>query len=276
MSLAIKWGSQDTPNDPSGMLYFDAVTMYVQEFKGQVTKHPIDTGASITDHFIKDNSVYTISGVISGVDLSSIPFSIRDQEGGSVINSRQQPVSVSFNNAASGLLQYLPESIGQFLSVGLPDPVVDETVRTDLTYEILSKDLIKGLLNGLKYNSKTNKFESYIQLIELYEFDGNNIRDIIDSLVITNFKVQEDADTGDGLYFDISLEKVQFATLEKAELPTGVASAIKKNKGKQNSTPKGVDSGASDAPKNDEDRLKQIEQGTVDPSSFGLNSGPLI
>lgn len=276
MSLAIKWGSQDTPNDPSGMIYFDAVTMYVQEYKGQVTKHPIDSGASITDHFIKDNPIYSISGVISGADFSPIPYTIRDQEGGSVINARQQPASVSFNNSSSGLLQFLPDSIGQFLTVGLPTPVLQEEVRTDLTYEILAKDLIKNVLDGLRYNTKTKKTESFIQLIELYEFDGNNLRDIVDSLVITNFKIQEDVDTGDGLYFDITLEKVQFATLEKAEIPAGVIAAIKKNKGKQNSTPKDVDGGSSDAPKTDGDRLKEIEQGTVNPTNFGLNAGPLI
>lgn len=270
MSLGLKWGSQDNPDDPSGFIYFDAVTLYTQQYKGQVTKHPIDNGASVTDHFIKENDIYTITGVISGVDLSNIPFNIRDQEGNVILNAREQPLSVSLNDSSNGLLQYIPDSIGQFFSVGLPEPIVDQNSRTDLTFEILSKDLIKGLLKGVKYNSNAGRFESYIQLVELYEFDGSNIRDIIDSLVLIDFKINEDADSGDGLFFEMVLERVTFALLEKVQLPPDVQNSLKKNKGKQNSTNEDVDSNSASSPKTDSDRLKEIEQGTVNTQDYGI------
>lgn len=244
MSLAIRWGSTDEPDNPSGFIYLSAVTSYNQDYSGQVTQHPVDSSASITDHYIKNNGKFSISGIVSGVDLSSIPYDIRDQEGNSVINASPQPVSIQFDNNVTGLLQYLPDSIGQFLSKSLPLPIVDNTDRTQHLQEILTQDLLVSLMSGTKYNPKTNKTESYIALVQLYEFDGLNIRDVISDLVITSVRIREDTSTGDALYLDLSLEKVQFAVLEKTELPKDVQSALKpkvetkKKKGKTDSTPK--------------------------------------
>ncbi|MNG04834.1 hypothetical protein D3C84_879950 [compost metagenome] len=135
-------------------------------------------------------------------------------------------------------------------------------------------------MDGLKYNSKTNKLESYITLVELYEFDGVNIRDIISDLVITSVRIREDANTGDALYIDLTLEKVQFATLEKSELPKDVQKSLKskidskKNKGNVDSTSKDIDSASSDSPE-DKDALKTIEQGNQQPTNFSIGR-PLI
>ena len=244
MSLAIKWGDPTKTEEPSGFIYLSAVTAYSQDYRGQVTKHPVDSGASISDHFIKENPVYTISGVISGTDLSAIPWMITDQEGNKPINAQEQPVSISLNSSASGLLQYLPDSIGQFLSVSLPSVESFGNTRTDLNYEILVKDLLKGVLNGIRYDQKKDKVVSNIQTIDLYEFDGSNIRDIISDLVITNFRIREDQDTGDALFLDLTLEQVTFASLEKVELPQDVQQSLKKKV-----TPKKPKTNAPSTPK---------------------------
>lgn len=273
MSLAIRWGDPTKTEEPSGFIYLDAVTAYSQDYRGQVTKHPVDSGASISDHFIKENPVYTISGVISGTDLSAIPWMITDQEGNKPINAQEQPVSISLNSSASGLLQYLPDSIGQFLSVSLPSVESFGNTRTDLNYEILVKDLLKGILNGIRYDQKKDKVVSNIQTVDLYEFDGSNIRDIISDLVITNFRIREDQDTGDALFLDLTLEQVTFASLEKVELPQDVQQSLKKKvtpkKPKTNapSTPKDCEAaqaaGDPTAPTTESSSLKQFGIGGV-------------
>lgn len=270
MSLALRWGDPQKTDEPSGFIYFDCITAYSQDFRGQVTKHPVDSGASITDHFIKENPVYTISGVISGTDLSAIPYNITDQEGNRPLNAQQQPVSISLNNNSAGLLQYLPDSVGQFLSVSRPSVEVFGDIRTSLNYEILVKDLLKGILSGIKYNATRDKFESNIQTVELYEFDGVNIRDIIPDLVITSFRVREDQDTGDALFLDLVLEQVTFALLEKVELPQDVQEGLKKKvspkKKKSNapSTPKDCEAaqeaGDTTAPETDAEDLSILQK----------------
>lgn len=273
MSLAIKWGDPTKTEEPSGFIYISAVTAYSQDYRGQITKHPVDSGASISDHFIKENPIYTISGIVSGTDLSAIPWMITDQEGNKPINAQEQPVSISLNSSASGLLQYLPDSIGQFLSVSLPSVESFGNTRTDLNYEILVKDLLKGILNGIRYDQKKDKAVSNIQTVELYEFDGSNIRDIISDLVITNFRIREDQDTGDALFLDLTLEQVTFASLEKAELPQDVQQSLKKKatpkKPKTNapSTPKDCEvaqaTGDTTAPSTESSTLKQFGIGGV-------------
>lgn len=244
MSLAIRWGDPTNTEEPSGFIYINCVTAYSQDYSGTVTQHPVDSGASITDHFIKNNPKYAISGIVTGTDLSAIPFNITDQEGNRPVNAQQQPVSISINNLSEGLLQYLPDSVGQFLSPAGPIVELFGNSHTDLTYEILVKDLLKGILSGLKYNPQKDKFESNIQLVDLYEFDGSNIRDIVTDLVITNFRVREDQDTGDALFLELNLEQVQFARLEKTELPQDVQDSLKnkvspkKKKTNAPSTPK--------------------------------------
>ncbi len=249
MSLAIRWGSNDEPDKPSGFIYFDVVTSYTQEYRGQVTKHPVDRGASITDHFIKENPVYNVSGVITGVDISPIPALIRDSENNIPVNAKQQPDALEVVQEDVGLLKFLPDSIGQFLNFGKPSiKVMDTSLRIDATQ--ISKNLIIKLLDGYIFNESTGNFESYIQTVSLYEFTGTVVGSITHDLVITSFKVREDESTGEGLYFDATLERVTFVTLERAEIPSDVVNAAKpKNKGKADSTVKPTDTADGTQPK---------------------------
>ncbi len=243
MSLGLHWGSTERPEDPSGFIYFDVVTAYSQDYKGKVTSHPVDSGANITDHFIKENPTFSLSGVISGVDISPIPSLIRDFQGLQPNNANPQPEPISVNSGTSGLLQFLPDSIGQFLNLGNPIAELGNNgLRNDFTEEV--RDSLVGILSGVKYNPKTDRYDSFIQTVEIYEFDGYNIKSIVFDLVLTNFKIRQDVNTGDALYFECSLEQVTFATLEKTELPQDVQNALKKKatptakKGKKGSTPK--------------------------------------
>lgn len=237
MTLAIKYGSKDEPDKPSGFIYFDAVTGYTQEYRGQVTKHPVDRGASVTDHFIKENPIFNISGIITGMDISPIPSLIRDIEDNPPLNSQQQPDAIQVIDTNTGLLQFLPDSIGQFLNLGKPAIQADDTsLRVD------NADLMKGLLikllDGVIYNQKKDRYDSFIQTLSLYEFDGKTLKNTTDDLVMTSFKISEDETTGDGLYFDTTLERVTFVTIKKAAVPAG----LKVKKGKTDSTPKDASS----------------------------------
>ena len=269
MSLAVRWGDPNNPEEPSGYIYLDAVTNYSQDYRGQVTKHPVDAGASITDHFIKENPIFTISGVVSGTDLSHIPWQLLDENQQRPLNAQEQPAPISINLQGSKLLQYLPATIGQFLGTSKPNVEFFGNQRTDLSNEIVVEDVLRGILQGLKYNPKTDRSESHIQLVELHTFDGTNIRDIIYDLVITSFRIDENPDTGDALFLNLTLEQVTFALLEKTEIPKDVADAVKKKsepvkkKTNANSTPKNCEAaqaaGDSTAPSTPADQLPKVD-----------------
>lgn len=248
MTVAIKWGSSFTPQNPGGLIYIDAVTSFTRDYKGKVTKHPIASGNSISDHFIKENDQIAISGVISGTDISTFSMLIQDLEGNVPYNANDNSMAVSINSAESDLFKLLPDVIGQYFTPVVPDVIVN-TYREETTATV-EKALIK-LMNGFVFNEDTQHFTPNIQLVELWEYKGTVMTNITNNLVITSIKFKEDAKVGQSLFFDMQLERVTFATLKKGKLPKDVikklkgAATAKQKKGPQDSTPAPVDSGTT-------------------------------
>lgn len=267
MSLAIRWGldssNVSTNNSPSkaGFIYFDAVTVFSQSHRGQVTKHPIALGGNITDHFIRENPSFTLSGVISPVDLSLGSYLIQDLDGNSPYNVFEPPTAVSVNSTDQSTLdKLLPDSIGQFLPDTTPVVTLDEGRENFLS---IVKEGLTDIMSGVIYNDATGNFEPDIQLVELYEFDDYLLRRISNSLVITNILFKEDANSGEGLYIDLTLERVEFAYLKRTVIPKDVSDALKKkaetkkDKGKADSTVK-TEGSDGDAP-DDTDPLREAK-----------------
>jgi hypothetical protein len=224
MTLAISWGESDT--EEGGLLYMDAVSVYTQNYSGQVTKHPVDSGSSITDHYISDNPIFTVSCVFSPVDISTASSNIQDLDGNFAFNTQLAPNPVSVNSTdLSVLSNFIPDSIGQFLPDNTPDVQMDG-IRTDLTDQI--RDTLNNLRSGKKFNLETGQFDSNIQIVRLFEFQETLLRRIVNNLVITNIVYNEDASTGLALYCNITFEQVTFAFLKKTELPQDVAEPLKK------------------------------------------------
>jgi Dit-like tail protein len=263
MSLAIEWG--DSSVQDGGFIYLSAVTAYTQNYSGSVTKHPVDQGGNITDHFVRNNPVITIGAVITGVDISTGTYLIQDLDGNSPYNSNQAPNAVSVNSTDQSVLKkFIPDSIGQFLSDSTPEVVVDSR-RADLLEQI--RQALIDLTAGVVFNDKTGNFDPSIQLVRLFEYDNTLLRKVINNLVMTKITFKEDPNTGYGLYCDITFEQVTFAFLKKTTIPKDVQDSLKKkasskaSKGKQDSTPQNVDGAAagSNAPK-DTDPLRQARE----------------
>ena len=241
MSLMISWGDGTGDIDTSGRIFLDAVTAYTQNHNGKVSSHPIDGGGLVSDHFLKENSKFNITAVITAVDISTDNFLIQDPEGNFPVNTRVAPSSVSIESTDNSVLSRLiPSSIGQFFSDTKPTIVVDGK-REDQLEQI--RGLLVNLMSGVIFNDKTNQFDPNIQLVTLYEFDGVILRKPVYNLVMTNMLFREDQNTGYGLYCNFTFEQVTFALLKKTTIPKDVANPIKKKssskatKGNQDGTP---------------------------------------
>lgn len=250
MSFGLRWGEDN--EEGGGFVFFDAVTVSTENYSGQVTKHPIASGASISDHFIRQNPVFTMSIVITGYDISMNSYLIQDLVGNTPYNVEQAPTAVSVTSTDDSVLkQFIPDSIGQFLPSSAPEIIVDgprlQTLDT-------VKDAIVGLMDGVIFNEKKGKFVPNIQLVRLFEYNGTLLKKIINNLVITSMVFREDVNTGEGLYCDLTFEQVTFALLKKTVLPKDVVDSLKKKssdkaqKGKQPSTPKPVSNDDKSSP----------------------------
>lgn len=226
MSLAIKFGNTSDTESLSGFIYFDAVTDYSRTLSGKTTNHPIDAGAQITDHFVSDNRKFSIKGVITGADVSGVSLLVNiDNE--IPFNTNPQPKAVTISDQGSGLLSFLPASITQFLGTTSPTVTVDDFARTD--YKAQVWNILDSLMTALVYDKSARKLKNRMGVITLYELNGNKLEKQYENLVLTNFQVDEDADSGDGMFFTMALESVNFVTLEKVELPKDVSDALKKS-----------------------------------------------
>jgi hypothetical protein len=256
MSLALRWGDDD--KDEGGFIYLNATTLYTQSYTGQVTKHPIDSGGEITDHFINNNPTFNVSGVITGDDINTSSYLIQDLVGNAPFNVNEPPTAVNVGSTDLGVLSnFIPTSIGQFLPSVDPEVTMDAQ-RADLLEQI--RNALTNLVSGFRINEQTGQFEKVIQIVRLFEYDGINLKRIINNLVITSINFKEDVNTGYALYPDFTFEQVSFAGIKKTTIPKDVVDSLKKkaatkeSKGKQDST---VNSG-NNPPKTDDDEIREV------------------
>lgn len=231
MTIAFKIGDDTTP--VKALIYMDAVTSYTRNIGGRVTSHPLDSGVSISDHFISENPKFQVEGVITGVDISGISSLVKvDNEKPN--NARVKPSAAQISDTED-TLKFLPSAVKQFFPGANPKVKAQRGDEVSLA-EIES--VLTRLLTGVFYSEVEKRWKSKMVTTTLYEMDGVNFRNAHTDLVITNVSFREDASTGEALYLTLSLEKVRFVSLIKVDAPKSTKPAIKKkvddkvNKGK--------------------------------------------
>ena len=220
MSLAISFGDFEDENSVSGAVYFNSTTAYNRKYSGRVSEHPLEFGANVSDHYSSNNPTINIEGVISGVEISYVPSGVELEEQ-PVINNQAEPELVAINSGEgllSTLKQFIPASVTQFMpKEAAVDIVFSEDKRENKSPEV--EALMYELLNGVYYNEARKKWENRMTPVVLYELDGYFITSSRENLVITDFSVNEDAESGEGLFFNMTLEEVRFVTLDDADAP---------------------------------------------------------
>ena len=216
MSLALKFGDINDPKSLQGVIYLNAVTEYSRDYGGKVTEHPIELGAFISDHFIAQNQKIKLAGVISHVDFTSAPpHMVKKIEDIEFINKYERMTdAVTVNDIGSSLSRFLPGVVTQFLGAIPPQVTMNETEREEFNGTI--ENFMKDLINGVSYDEEKQRYFNKMTTAKLFEIQKETEAVFLfDNLVVTSFSVKEDADSGEGMYFDMSLEKVTFVTLEK-------------------------------------------------------------
>lgn len=224
----------------SAFLLFDAITAYSKSLTGTTTKHPIATGSNISSHFTADNPVIQITGVISVADLANSTL-FRDEDNGLAVNAQDAPNEVQVNSNTSSLINLIPSSISQFLPASNATVTLDQG-RQD--YKGAVDQLLENLMSGERYDDVSKKFKAALRTCSLYEFNSFGlINNITRELVLTNYSVKEDVDSGDCLICDLTFERVKFVKLRTTAIPADVVkglkgkAAAKQNKGNVNSKP---------------------------------------
>lgn len=236
MSFAISWEADEI--QAGGFIYLDAVLNWNRNFTGQVSKHPIDGGASLTDAYINNNPTFSLTAVISGSDISITPAALTDENGTQPFNTRVAPSEVEVRSTdASTLTKFIPNVISQFIPDLLPEVSMDG-FRSNSIEEV--QDILINLQSGEGYSLITEQFETAIRPVTLYETDGflslvkKLPADSTKALVITSVVFREDTESGYALYADITFEQIRFANLKKVQLPPELVQPVIKSKATDN------------------------------------------
>lgn len=239
MSIAIRVGDDTTP--VQGLIYLDATVAYSRSYSGKVTKFPLASGASISDHFIAENPKFSVEGYLSGVDLSGMSSQVRIGDF-TPSNANSMPEALTVQERGGELSTYLPSALSQFASeptsvaVTGSIPGEDSLPRTD--------ELFVQLMSGMYFNTAENKWRNQAVLCILYELEDLVLKNARVNVVMLDYKVNESPDSGDALHVTFDFEQVRYATIEKTDLPAKAAKGKKKTvaatqkKAQQDSTKK--------------------------------------
>lgn len=246
MSLVLQFGNNGGPEEISAVYYINVVESYTKNVNGKLSKHPLDSGVSISDHFISENMTFNIRGVITSADITFAAYTTSFAAvGANNIERGEPPIAVTVDTGKTLLNKFLPDVIGQFLSPVEAEVFGDESevVETGTSFS----EFIERMILDVIYNPTTQTYRNSIVPVSLYEMEGSQYSKApYTNLVVTDFKVNETPDTGNGCHFDMTLEQARFVELRKEALPDDVAAEIKRqsqptsNKGKAGSTEKEV------------------------------------
>lgn len=213
MTVAIKRSKGD-------IIWFDAVLQFNRQFSASVSKHPLETGAYVSDHTTTENPILSVSGLVSDVDfnkqrptLSGSDIEKYDVNQKPFINSQPLPDKiVNIWQGGGKYTQYLPESISQFIEDQPPYVSVSPITR-QVNAELVEKYLIEIWRNK--------------EEITLIEFDGNRVSKAHVNCVMTSLTFNETPESGDALWPVMTFEQVSYAISKDTSIPKNVSSAVK-------------------------------------------------
>ncbi len=204
------------------LLWLDAVIGIGEQYVGSLTNHPIESGATITDHFILSNDTLSLTAVVSNYDFLIGRNTVGDLTGVIVTSSQEAtPVVVNYNSPGV-LSKVVPEAISNLVSPSLPEAVF--ATRG----EVSNEETIKAFLKILQ------KRAEIVSILGFDETKGFVLVEDYTDFVITNLSFSRSPDDIDALVFSCSFEKPKFVSTQRAAVPTTVTKGLEnqmKNKG---------------------------------------------
>lgn len=231
MTIAIRRSNGD-------ILYFDAIEGFGEQYQGQTSKHPLGSGAFVTDHYVIENPRFSLKAVLSDADFNyNRPQLTSDDsayEGWQSVTAKQYvnntPTNspVSINSNVNVFKSFLPESISQFTATSIPEVVVTEQPK------VRSAQAIKIQMIAMQEQK---------EVFALVDFNDNLIRKSYPNCIFTALSFNEDPETGDALFPVMEIEQVTFAQVKNIKVKIKTT-----NKGRQQTNASKRAAVASDKP----------------------------
>lgn len=187
------------------VLYFDAITALAEQYSAGVTKHPLASGAKVSDHTTFENPRFSISGILSDADfnINRPAISAGDINGNKqYLNNTQTVYPVQIAERGS-INKFLPEVIAQFTKDSIPEVYVtpQEKAKTALA---VKADMVTMITNR--------------EVFTFFEYRDGVIPKTYTNCVLTKADFKEDERTGDAVFPELEFEQVSFAVVQNIQV----------------------------------------------------------
>lgn len=193
--------------DNGDVLYFDAITDFTETYTAQITKHPLASGALVSDHTITENKKFSFKAVLSDADFNlNRPQdegfkSVQDKQ---FTNNTETDIAVNISTSTgSKLKSFLPEVVSQFTASTIPTVIVTPQSKAK-TAKAVRRDLIR------MYEDK----ESFT----LIEYNTNLVARSWFNVSIVSLSFTENADSGEGLFPIMELEEAKYTNVQYTKI----------------------------------------------------------
>lgn len=221
----------------SNVIFLDAVQNYTRSRSSDISTHPIDKSASVSDHISKSPINFTLQATVSSADFNS-EFSrtgiLTDYDADLLVNNPARDISIQGDYPLANIL---PGFISNTIFDKNAGNIDGDTFRGYTHQDI--RDALEECWDK-QYN---------ITLLD-YDYDialGRSVSiRVHDNLFITNYTDNEDVQTGDSLEFTISFQKIRFALLKEVDISVSKVpdqSAKESNQGNESNIEDDVDDG---------------------------------
>lgn len=216
MTIAIRRKNGD-------ILWFDAIEGFDEVLTATTTKHPIGSGAFVTDHIIKDNPRFTLRGILSDADFNYNRPQLSDYNSSlaaiglmqedtffpspnkQYVNNTPTNSPVSINSNTNTFKKYLPESVAQYTTTEIPEVLVTEQPKVKAAAAV-RMDLVSILQDKEEFT--------------LIDFDDSLVKRSWANCVLTGLSFSETPEGGDSqaLFPVMEIEQVRYAETKQIKV----------------------------------------------------------
>ncbi|MDW0132008.1 hypothetical protein P5C85_21135 [Pseudomonas aeruginosa] len=199
------------------VLFFDVVTDYSVQQQTQTTEHTLETGAVTSDHIIQQARQIQLNAILSDADFNydrPTDTAIRQASAETGQDLSRTQVQDPLNRINAKETQPLVTVSDSGLSIvsgllgdaGVPSVTVPDQGKTTPAREVAER---------------LSEIERAGQTVTLLTFrldeSGAALPDkTYTDMLITNLTFNEDQDSGDGVFFSMSLQQLRYFSLEKS------------------------------------------------------------
>lgn len=223
-----------------GAIRFDLLLEEHHELKSTLTKHPVESGSTVSDHIVKELRSGTLKGLVSNFSLKTAT-DLPDNISAMIGPSMRRYAALGASVVGSQLVGALPGSQNAIIRRGASLASGVATTAVSALTQYPTADDVKAAIAAL--GAPPNRARDAWTLFKRL-WEARTPVDIVTGLekykqfVVTSVSTSRTGETGECLEFDVTFEEFRKVTSKKTRVDAAIAPKLVTDAGKQASPKK--------------------------------------